>query len=251
MRSHETDLAVHSEAVDFKAVVAHPVLKEAGFSPEFPAILGRLSEVVTPRRISRIGIELFPGEQAVVTTSVDHDTSPGYKIGLEIYPQSYEAEIALLGKGTPFALEDVQAFAKDAFPRVDVRYQAKAADNLEEPIEDFDMPLRRVREKMLLAWQEDRLVARSETSVYGRATERPYGSESKVVIPGQTEPLMDISHMAYRPGIVALQLGASYSYQDRRPAFFFSGRIPDVERVAKALAELFTKPNPYSKPPKA
>jgi hypothetical protein len=241
----DRSLVVRSEQTSLDNLSRSPYLAEAGFSPQFPEILMRLNKVLPEQGIKRISFELHPGPTPQIDAKVEH--TGGYRLLVNAYPETQRTEIMLTGSERTFRIDDIKDFVCTNFPDRTAKLHAGASPHLIEPIEDFDGDLEKVTEELLRTWFEEKPAHESSLHKIGdQSVDYPYRVPSaEVKIEGQKYPLFCL--MFLRGGHDYKTVGCEISNRldARIPAFYYSGKPEEIERIMEGLVKLFDKPYLY------
>lgn len=247
LQQHPEDrsLIVRFEQTSLDDLYGSPYLEKAGFSPQFPEILMRLNDVLPHQNIRRISFELHPGPTPQIDADVEH--TGGYRLFVNSYPPTQRAEIMLTGSGRAFRIDDIKDFVRTNFSNKTAKLHADASPHLIEPLEDFDEELEEVTEELLRTWFEDKPAHESSgVRKGGQHVGMPYGyPRAEVKIEGQKYPLFRLIFlMAWRDDkTVGCEI--SNRLDDRVPAFYYSDKPEEIERIMEGLVKLFDKPYFY------
>ncbi|MBI4039581.1 hypothetical protein HY388_02025 [Candidatus Daviesbacteria bacterium] len=233
----DRSLVVRSEQSSLESFTQTPFLQQAGFSPQFPERLMRLNDVLFSQPINSIGINLQPGRIPLITTSIEHSSSTGYRVRINAEPKARIAEITVYGRGRTVTIEDIKDFVKSTFPENKSILHAEASPRLIEPLEDFNGDLQEVTRELLRSWFEEKPAHPSSVISYrGQNVDYPYEFDLEIRLEGQNEPLFRLLLGINLATTVGCEIKA-----DSWPAFYYKGQSQDVERVIDGLVNLFGK----------
>lgn len=240
----ERNLVIRSEQTSLQQMAENPVLAIFGFSPEFPAKLARLNEVLgridLPART--LDITLYPGQTPIIQTYLE--PYRGSFVNVRAYrDDQVELTIEHPHESTPvgqgFQLLDIQDFLRSTFPNREARLFVSrnlwksdiAAD------EDVDQDLQLLNEEALKPIT--RRIIGPNKKIKGRA----YEFSGEIRLAGQKDPLM----------VVRFWDRSRYDARDEEDRtviihaqkFFYNGSANEIERVMEEATKFFDKPDMY------
>lgn len=205
----------------------------------------RLNDVLPYQGIKRLSFELHPGPTPQIDAEVEH--TGGYRLFVNSYPQTQRAELMLTGSGRTFRIDDIKDFVRTNFPDRTATLHADASPHLIEPIDDFDEDLHGVTEELLRTWFEEKPAHESSgVKSEDQFVDKPYGIyRVEVRIEGQKDPLFRLSLLREGHDYETVGCEIENRSYDKTPAFYYSDRPEEIERIMDGLVKLFDKPYLY------
>jgi len=186
----DRSLIIRSEQTSLDHLTTSNYLRQAGFSPQFPQILMRLNDVLPHRSLTRLSLELHPGNIPLIDAHAEHGA--GYRFFVDSRPQSNLVELSLIGSGRHFHIDDIKNFTNTVLPDQSAILHAKASRHLIEPIDDFNEDLQKVTEEVLRTWFDELPANESSGKKTGEIFEDyPYGApRAEVRVENQQHPFV-------------------------------------------------------------